>query len=406
MNPTLDQLQAYPFERLTKLLADVTPPADKTMIPLTVGEPQHQPPQFVLDALVENLGSIQKYPATKGLPALRTAISGWLQRRFSVAVDAETQVLPVNGTREALFAFAQSTIDSQANTELDIDKAVVCMPNPCYQIYEGAALLAGAEPHYIPVRESDLLLDIDSVAEDTWQRCQLLYICTPGNPTGAVEPMERLKQIIALADKYDFVIASDECYAEIYPDSANNPISLLNACKALGRDDYKRCVIFHSLSKRSNLPGLRSGFVAGDAELLAGFLKYRTYHGCAMGMPAQHASIAAWNDDQHVEENLVRYQEKFESALAALSPVTEVSAPDASFYLWLKTPICDVKFAKRLYEEQNVKVLPGSFLSREVVSDEGVNNPGKHRVRISLVADTKQCAEATQRIAEFIQHLN
>lgn len=396
MNPTLDQLQAYPFERLAELLADVTPPADKTMIPLTVGEPQHQPPQFVLDTLVENLGSIQKYPATKGLPELRTAISGWLKRRFAVAVDADTQVLPVNGTREALFAFAQSVIDSTTKHD-----ALVCMPNPCYQIYEGATLLAGAEPHYVPVREADLLLDIDSVTEDTWQRCQLLYICTPGNPTGAVEPMERLKQIIALADKYDFVIASDECYAEIYPNLTDKPISLLNACQELGRDDYKRCVIFHSLSKRSNLPGLRSGFVAGDPELLAGFLKYRTYHGCAMGMPAQHASIAAWNDDQHVADNLIRYQDKFASALAALAPVTDVSAPDASFYLWLKTPICDVEFAKRLYEEQHVKVLPGSFLSRESNN----TDPGKSRARISLVADTEQCAEATQRIAEFIESL-
>lgn len=395
MNPDLKRLQPYPFEKLNKLFAEVTPPTHLAEIPLTIGEPKHQPPQAVLTAIKENLQGVASYPLTKGVVELRQAIANWCQRRFSVDICAETQVLPVNGTREALFAFAQTIVDASAKNPL------VVSPNPFYQIYEGAAFLAGATPHFVPVNQQ-LLADYASVPDAVWQDCQLLYLCSPGNPTGAVISLEELEQLIQLADKHDFVIAADECYAEIYWDQNQAPVSLLGACKKLGRNDYKRCVIFHSLSKRSNLPGLRSGFVAGDAELLAAFLKYRTYHGCAMSPVVQQASITAWDDQQHVEENQALYAAKFAAVDKILGEVLDYELPSASFYLWPKTPINEEEFTQRLYAEQGVKVLPGSYLSRTVDGQ----NPGAGRVRISLVASLEQCEEAALRIREFVLSLS
>ena len=394
MNPDLESLHPYPFEKLAALFQDLEV-ADKPHIALSIGEPQHQSPKVVLDALAANLPELARYPSTLGLPSLRGAISGWLTRRFGLQhIDAGSQVLPVNGTREALFAFAQATIDRHR-------RPLVVMPNPFYQIYEGAALLAGAEPHYLPCTPATgLQPDFDAVAEDIWLRTQLLYICTPGNPTGAVLSVEQMQSLIRLADQYDFIIASDECYSEIYRDTP--PPGLLEACAAMGRHDYRRCVVFHSLSKRSNLPGLRSGFVAGDAEILAGFLRYRTYHGCAMPVHHQLASIAAWNDESHVQQNRARYQQKFDQVLAILGDSLEVSRPQAGFYLWPRTPVTDELFARELKRQQNVTVLPGRYLSREV---DGLN-PGAGHVRMALVAEESQCVEAAERIRALLSSGN
>lgn len=386
-HPHLSKLLPYPFERLNALLAGVAPPADLPLIPLTIGEPKQAPAQVAVDALSDALGHIGQYPATKGLPALREAIAAWLGRRFSAMVNADTQVLPVNGTREALFAFAQATVEG----------GLVLMPNPGYQIYEGAAFLAGAQPFYVQPG-SDWLLNLDSVDEATWQQCQLIYVCSPGNPTGSVETMARWQQLIELADRYDFIIAADECYSEIFTDDA--PVGLLQACAALGRDDFSRCVVFHSLSKRSNLPGLRSGFVAGDAALMSQFLKYRTYHGCAMGLPNQLASIAAWQDEAHVEENRRLYRERFDAVVPILAQVLPCRAPSASFYLWLDVGRDGAEFARELFAQQHVKVLPGAFLGRAGVDG---RNPAEHYVRLSLVADLPTCVEAAERIVEFVR---
>ncbi|MBM1143355.1 MAG: succinyldiaminopimelate transaminase [Alcanivorax sp.] len=393
MNPDLERLHPYPFEKLGALFAGVTP-ADKPPIALSIGEPQHPSPAFVQQALRDNTALLAKYPATAGLPELRQAIAGWLTRRFKLeSVDADHQILPVNGTREALFAFAQAVLDRRRNP-------LVLMPNPFYQIYEGATLLGGGEPVYLPCTQaSGLQPDFDAVDEDVWRRTQLLFICTPGNPTGAVLTKAQLKALIQLADKYDFVIASDECYSEIYRDQA--PPGLLQACAELGRHDYRRCVVFHSLSKRSNLPGLRSGFVAGDAEVLARFLRYRTYHGCAMPVHHQLASVAAWNDETHVQENRDFYNAKFDAVLDILGEPLKVSAPDAGFYLWPKTPVDDETFARRLKAEENVTVLPGRYLSRGVDG----RNPGKNRVRLALVAELDQCIEGAKRIRALIERL-
>ncbi|MBF1800388.1 succinyldiaminopimelate transaminase [Alloalcanivorax profundimaris] len=393
MNPDLERLHPYPFEKLGALFAGVTP-ADKPPIALSIGEPQHPSPAFVQQALRDNTALLAKYPATAGLPELRQAIAGWLTRRFKLeSVDADHQVLPVNGTREALFAFAQALLDRSRDP-------LVLMPNPFYQIYEGAALLGGGEPVYLPCTQaSGLQPDFDAVDEDVWRRTQLLFICTPGNPTGAVLTKAQLKALIQLADKYDFVIASDECYSEIYRDQA--PPGLLQACAELGRHDYRRCVVFHSLSKRSNLPGLRSGFVAGDADILARFLRYRTYHGCAMPVHHQLASVAAWNDEAHVQDNRDFYNAKFDAVLDILGEPLKVSAPDAGFYLWPKTPVDDETFARRLKAEENVTVLPGRYLSRAVDG----RNPGKNRVRLALVAELDQCIEGARRIRALIERL-
>ena len=393
MNPDLERLHPYPFEKLGALFAGL-PVADKPHIALSIGEPQHPSPDFVQQVLRDNTALLAKYPATAGLPELREAIAGWLTRRFKLSgVDADRQVLPVNGTREALFAFAQALLDRD-------QQPLVLMPNPFYQIYEGAAFLGGGEPVYLPcTAASGLQPDFDAVDEAVWKRTRLLFICSPGNPTGAVLSTAQLKALIQLADKFDFVIASDECYSEIYRDKA--PPGLLQACAEMARHDYRRCVVFHSLSKRSNLPGLRSGFVAGDADVLAGFLRYRTYHGCAMPVHHQLASIAAWNDEAHVAANRALYNEKFKAVLDILGEPLKVSAPDAGFYLWPKTPVDDETFARRLKAEENVTVLPGRYLSRTVDG----RNPGKNRVRMALVAELDQCIEGARRIRALIERL-
>ncbi|MDC9728430.1 MAG: succinyldiaminopimelate transaminase [Methyloprofundus sp.] len=397
MNSNLSQLHPYPFEKLAKLKAGVMPPENKAHIALSIGEPKHATPQVIQQALLDNIDALGKYPTTKGIPEFRNVISEWIMQRFQAKTNPETEVLPVNGTREALFAFAQCVIDSSKQD------ALVLMPNPFYQIYEGAAFLAGAQPYYLNTLEGNAYLpDFDKVSEETWQQCQLLYICSPGNPTGAVIDQGTHEQLIKLAIKYDFIIASDECYSEIYADEAKPPQGLLQSAQAIGHTDFKNCIIFHSLSKRSNAPGLRSGFVAGDAEIIAKFFQYRTYHGCAMPLPTQYASIAGWQDEKHVQENRDFYREKFAAVTEILSEVCSVKQPPASFYLWLKTDIDETEFAQKLFAQENVTVLPGSYLSREV---DGVN-PGKNHVRMALVATTEECIAAAQRIKNFINNLH
>ena len=400
MNPHLEKLHPYPFERIRALLANSVAPQGMAPISFAMGEPRHPPPEFVLDTLRQNLSGISHYPATKGIDALRESICDWLAQRFQLArsdLDPNRHVLPVNGTREALFAFAQLIVDSS-----EPGKALVTFPNPFYQIYEGATLLAGAQPCLLNcTQENCFVPDFDQVPDATWQQCQLLYICSPGNPTGSVLPMATLKKLIHLADEYDFVIASDECYSELYPDETNPPPGLLQACAELGRHDFARCVVFHSLSKRSNLPGLRSGFVAGDGNILDKFLLYRTYHGCAMSLPVQLASIAAWNDEQHVIENREQYRQKFAAVMDILSPVLDVQLPDASFYLWPKTPIDDKEFTRRLFTEANIHVVPGTFLARDTAS----GNPGHNRVRMALVAELEECIAGARRIRTVIESL-
>ena len=396
MNHALTQLQPYPFEKLRALLTGAQPPADKRPIALSIGEPKHKSPDFVAQALANNLDQLAVYPTTLGIPALREAIATWCERRFGVPsgwLDAARHVLPVNGTREALFAFTQTVVNREA-------RGLVVSPNPFYQIYEGAALLAGAEPHYLPCLEDNgFNPDFDAVPADVWRRCQILFLCSPGNPTGALVPIEQLKKLIALADEHDFVIAADECYSELYFDEENPPPGLLSACAELGRSDFKRCVVFHSLSKRSNLPGLRSGFVAGDADILKAFLLYRTYHGCAMPVQTQLASIAAWQDEAHVRANRDQYRAKYDAVLEILQPVLDVQRPDGSFYLWAKTPGDDTTFTRELFAREHVTVVPGSYLSREVNGE----NPGTGRIRMALVAPLAECIEAAQRIRHFLQ---
>ncbi|WP_430461323.1 succinyldiaminopimelate transaminase [Thalassolituus sp. LLYu03] len=397
MNPDLSKLQPYPFEKLARLKGAVTANPALPHIALSIGEPKHPSPEFVQQALIDSIASLENYPTTKGLPELNETIASWLKRRFKLSqVDAATQVIPVTGTREALFAFAQAVVDRSAANPL------VVSPNPFYQIYEGAAYLAGATPHFLPcLAENGFNPDYSAVPAQVWEDCQLLYICTPGNPTGATLNFDDFKQLIELADKHDFILASDECYSEIYVDGKDAPMGLLEACEKLGRHDYKNCVVFHSLSKRSNLPGLRSGFVAGDAALLKPFLLFRTYHGCAMPVQTQMASIAAWNDEQHVEQNRTYYSEKFRRVIEILSPVLPVEQTDAGFYLWVETPVDDETFAQQLFAQQNVTVLPGSYLSRTV---DGIN-PGKNRVRMALVAGVDECVEAAHRIRAYVESL-
>jgi N-succinyldiaminopimelate aminotransferase len=397
MNNALQQLQPYPFEKLRALLGSVQP-SEKKAIALSIGEPKHRSPAFVAKALSANLEQMAVYPTTLGIPALREAIASWCGRRFNLPagwLDPARHVLPVNGTREALFAFTQAVVQRSAD-------ALVVSPNPFYQIYEGAALLAGAQPHYLPCLEQHgFNPDFDAVSDDIWQRCQILFLCSPGNPTGALIPLETLKKLIVLADKFDFVIAADECYSELYFDEAKPPAGLLSACAELGRSDFKRCVVFHSLSKRSNLPGLRSGFVAGDADIMKAFLLYRTYHGCAMPVQTQLASVAAWNDEAHVKANRDLYREKFDAVLAILDGVLDVQRPDGGFYLWAKTPMDDEAFTRELFAREHVTVVPGSYLSREVDG----NNPGAGRVRMALVAPLAECVEAAERIRDFVKSL-
>ncbi|MBC9249699.1 succinyldiaminopimelate transaminase [Pseudomonas alcaligenes] len=398
MNHALSHLQPYPFEKLRALLGGVTPAADKRPIALSIGEPKHKSPAFVAEALSANLEQMAVYPTTLGIPALREAIAAWCERRFNVPagwLDAARHVLPVNGTREALFAFTQTVVQRDVG-------GLVVSPNPFYQIYEGAALLAGATPHYLPCLEDNgFNPDFDAVSAEVWQRCQILFLCSPGNPTGALIPVEQLKKLIALADQYDFVIAADECYSELYFDEQHPPAGLLSACAELGRSDFARCVVFHSLSKRSNLPGLRSGFVAGDADILKAFLLYRTYHGCAMPVQTQLASVAAWNDEIHVRANRALYREKFDAVLDILGGVLDVQRPDGGFYLWAKTPVDDQTFTRELFAREHVTVVPGSYLSREVDG----HNPGANRVRMALVAPLAECIEAAERIRAFVKGL-
>jgi N-succinyldiaminopimelate aminotransferase len=395
MNPRLAKLHAYPFERLAQLKAAVRPTAHLPHIAMSIGEPQHAPPRVVLQALERNLDRLGSYPATAGGTELRAAAAQWLERRFALpagAVDAQTMVLPVNGTREGLFAFVQAVVDGQADP-------LVLMPNPFYQIYEGAALLAGAAPYFLEAAAATAFTpDLDAVPDDVWRRCQVLFLCSPGNPTGTVLTPAYLGRALALAERHDFVIAADECYAEIYTDESAAPPSLLQACIAAGRARFERCMVFHSLSKRSSVPGLRSGFVAGDPEIIARFLLYRTYHGNAMPLPTQAASAAAWNDDAHAAANRHLYQEKFARVLPILAPVMEVSRPAGAFYLWPHVGGDDEAFARELFATQNVTVLPGSYLGRRGLRE----NPGAGRVRISLVADVDACVAAAERIREFI----
>jgi N-succinyldiaminopimelate aminotransferase len=395
MNPRLDRLHAYPFERLARLKAGVTPPQSLPHIAMSIGEPQHEPPAFVIDTLRDNLHRLGSYPATAGSIELRAAAARWLERRFALganAVNEETMVLPVNGTREALFSFVQATIDTRRD-------ALVLMPNPFYQIYEGAALLAGAEPWFLDVTPATRFApDLDAVPEAVWRRCQVLFLCNPGNPTGVTLSQAYLIQALELAARHDFVIAADECYAEIYLDERAPPPSLLQACLATGRNRFERCVVFHSLSKRSSVPGLRSGFVAGDPALISRFLLYRTYHGSAMPLTTQLASIAAWNDDVHAAANRRLYQEKFDRVLPILAPHLDVTRPDGAFYLWPDIGGDDERFTRELFASQNLTVLPGSYLARAAT----VTNPGQGRVRISLTAGIEQCVIAAERIRDYL----
>ncbi|MDW7746303.1 succinyldiaminopimelate transaminase [Halomonas sp.] len=396
MNPDLDALMPYPFEKLAALKAGVTPPEGLTHIPLTIGEPRLAPFAAALEALTAHRQDFARYPATAGTAELRAAIAGWAKRRFALeGLDAETQVLPVNGTREAIFAFVQAALDRTR-------PARVAMPNPFYQIYEGATLLAGGEPLYLDATvESGFRPDLDGVPAETWRDVQLVFLCSPANPTGAVTPLAEFETLIALADEHDFLIASDECYSELYLDEAAPPPGLLEACAHLGRHDYRRCLVFHSLSKRSNLPGLRSGFVAGDAELIAPFRRYRTYHGCAMSLPVQQASITAWHDEDHVRANRDAYRKTFAAVTEVLAPVMDFPAPEASFYLWPAVPGGDDEtFTRALHAETNVSVLPGSYMGR--VGSSGTN-PGSGRLRLALVAEVEATVEAAWRIRHFIE---
>lgn len=401
MNRDLRRLQPYPFEKLNQLKAGVSAPVGKTPILLSMGEPKHAAPAFVLEALQNALGDVAHYPATLGLPALRQSMAAWLEKRFALpqaSIDPERNILPVNGTREALFSFTQALIDREAVAEGR--KGLAILPNPFYQIYEGAVFLAGAMPYYM--ESQGIQPDFDAIDEATWSQCQLLFICTPNNPTGSLLSLATLKKLILLAEKYDFVIASDECYSEIYFDEAQPPAGLLQACAELGNTNYSRCVVFHSLSKRSNLPGLRSGFVAGDARLMEKFLLYRTYHGCAMPVHHQKASLVAWQDEAHVMANRRLYREKFEQFQRICGAVLPLQPPAGGFYFWAQTPIDDIDFAQQLYAQENVTVLPGQYLSRLSRGQ----NPGQNYVRMALVASAEECAEAALRIKRFVARLS
>lgn len=400
MNPRLAGLHRYPFEKLADLLKGVTQPGDRTPISWAIGEPKHAAPPFVLEEIRTHLASVSTYPATRGQGLLREAIATWANRRFQLArapLDPERHVLPVSGTREALFSIVQAVIDTDRNA-----RPVVIMPNPFYQIYEGAALLAGAEPYYVnTLPEDGYRMNLARVPASVLARTQLVFACSPGNPTGAVMNRDALAELIALAQRNDFVIASDECYSEIYFDETRPPPGILQVAAELGVADYARCLAFHSLSKRSNLPGLRSGFVAGDAVVLADYLRYRTYHGAALPLYVQAASTAAWSDENHVRDNRDQYRRKFDAALEVLRPVLDVQRPDAGFYLWPRAPIDDQAFARELFRHENVLVLPGTYLSRDA---DGIN-PGRDRVRMALVAPLDECVEAAQRVRRFIESL-
>ncbi len=396
-NPRFELLQQYPFEKIRQLTADVRANDRLRHIPLSLGEPKHAPPDFVISALRDAqtlASSLATYPATKGSDDLREAIANWLTRRFGVSVDPGTEVLPVNGTREALFSIAQALLSGTAGSR-------VVIPNPFYQIYEGAALLAGATPYFVNNDSSQgYQQDFSSIPETVWQATELVYLCSPGNPTGHIMPQTQQQQLIELAHRYDFYIAADECYSELYFDTAA-PQSLLSASDAMGNPGYQRCIVFHSLSKRSNLPGLRSGFVAGDADLLRSYLQYRTYHGCALPPHHQLASTLAWRDEQHVVDNRALYARKFAAVSAILGPHYDLRQPAGGFYHWLPVPVEDTTFCRELLHQQNVTVMPGSFLARDTAS----GNPGANHVRIAWVATLDDCVEAAQRLADFARSL-
>ncbi len=401
MNPRLALLQPYPFEKLRLLFSSTSVRAGLKPVSLGIGEPQHPTPDFIKRALTDNLQGLASYPATAGSEALRNAIAAWLSRRYGVTnINAATEVLPVNGSREALFALTQTVVDPTRS-----GATVVC-PNPFYQIYEGAAILAGARAHFVPVSAArNFACDFSSVPGSVWRTTQLLFVCSPGNPTGAVMTLDDWREVFALSDQYGFIIASDECYSEIYFNEAAPPLGALEAARKLGRS-FERLVMFSSLSKRSNVPGMRAGFVAGDAAILKQFLLYRTYHGSAMSLSVQAASTAAWNDETHVVENRRLYAEKFAAVLPLLKSVLDVNLPDAAFYLWARVPQrgvngSDVEFTRQLYAAQGVTVLPGSYLAREA---DGVN-PGAGYVRMALVAEPAECVEAAQRIVQFCNAL-
>ena len=401
MNPNLAKLHPYPFEKLRQLFAGVTPNPNLREIRLSIGEPQHETPPFIKEALTAGLSGLANYPTTLGLPALRQAIAAWLQRRYALdGVDPEREIIPVNGSREALFAFTQALIDPTAKA-LQGEAPLVVSPNPFYQIYEGATYLAGADLRFLnTLPENDYAFDFDSLSDAEWRRVQLMFVCSPGNPTGKVLNLEDWKRLFALSDQYGFVIASDECYSEIFFDEAKPPLGGLQAARQLGRS-FERLVMFSSLSKRSNVPGMRSGFVAGDAAILKDFLLYRTYHGGAMSPAVQMASVAAWNDEAHVIDNRRQYREKFEAVTPLLAGPLGARMPDASFYHWVRTPVSDTEFARALYADYNVVVLPGSFIAR---ASHGVN-PGAGCVRIALVAPLEECLEAAGRIQQFVSQL-
>ncbi len=396
MNKNLDRCKPYPFERLGELLANSVPDSSKRAIRWSIGEPAHPAPEFVKTTLTEHLSGLSNYPLTMGSDALREAIASWLTWRFKLparAVDPATQVLPVSGTREALFSFAQAVVNGGG-------ESLVAMPNPFYQIYEGAALLAGAAPFLIDLdSDNGFLPDFQTVGEEVWKRVQLIYVCSPSNPAGSCLSMEKWHELLRLADRFGFVIASDECYSEIYLDEGKAPIGLLEAATEFGNVDFKNCVVFHSLSKRSNLPGLRSGFVAGCRDVLSKYRLYRTYHGCALPPPTQAASVVAWQDEDHVRDNRKLYRQKFDAVLNILDPVMEVECPQASFYLWPASGMDDTIFAKQLFEEENLLVLPGSYISRT----NGGKDPGKGRLRMALVAPYEECVEGAQRLASFMK---
>lgn len=399
MNPKLARLHAYPFQRLAGLIEGVIP-VDKPPIVLSIGEPKHPAPPFVLEALAAQLGTVSVYPTTRGMPELRARIAAWANRRFHLGrqpLDPERHVLPASGTREALFSAAQAIVNAEGP-----ERPVVIMPNPFYQIYEGAALLAGAEPYFIDTPPPHYRMDFGSVPEEVLRRTQLVYTCSPGNPTGAVIGRDEYVRLLELAERNDFVIAADECYAELYFEETEPPIGLLQVAHDLGLPDYRRCLVFHSLSKRSNVPGMRSGFIAGDGTLMQRLYAYRTYHGCTLPGPVQHASIAAWSDEGHVRDNRAAYRAKFDAVLSILAPVLPVERPQAGFYLWPETPVDDERFTRELYRRENVLVLPGRYLSRESRG----RNPGANRVRMALVASLDECREAAERIRRFVQTLS
>jgi N-succinyldiaminopimelate aminotransferase len=398
MNPNLARLQPYPFQKLAALFKDSRANAAYTPVNMSIGEPKHATPEFIRQALTDHLGGLASYPATAGNEDLRRSIAAWLMRRYRLpTVDPSKQVLPVNGTREALFALAQAVVDTSR------PNARVVMPNPFYQIYEGAALLAGAAPEFINIlAQNNYRLELEQLSATVWSNTQLIYVCSPSNPTGSVMALEDWSNLFALSDRHGFVIASDECYSEIYFDEAAPPLGALDAARRLGRDGFPRLVVFGSLSKRSNVPGMRSGYVAGDAAILEKFLLYRTYQGSAMNPAVQAASRVAWEDEDHVRQNRRLYREKFEAVVALLGKSSGVRMPEAAFYLWLRTPIADTEFARRLYENYNVTVLPGSYLAREA---RGVN-PGRDFVRIALVSNPAECIDAGQRLKSFLADLS